>query len=73
MRGRGFGRLALALALPRFRELGLDRILVTCDSTNEASRRIIEANGGTFEDEVQLADRVVPTRRYWIDIPRQDG
>lgn len=71
MRRRGYGRRALALVLPRCRDLGLDRVLVTCDATNEASRRIIEANGGELEDEVQMAGRAVATRRYWIDIPRQ--
>jgi predicted acetyltransferase len=68
MRQRGYGTLALALVLPRCLDLGLDRVLVTCDASNEASRRIIESNGGEMEDLVQLRDREVPTLRYWIDV-----
>jgi predicted acetyltransferase len=69
-RRRGYGTLALALAsaLPVCLSLGLRRILVTCDATNETSRRIIEANGGILEDVVQLSDPVVRTMRYWIDV-----
>jgi len=45
-RGRGYATQALALLLPVARELGLPRVLVTCDEGNAASRRVIEANGG---------------------------
>ncbi|MFG2022537.1 GNAT family N-acetyltransferase [Streptomyces sp. NPDC048825] len=37
--------------LPYARAVGLDRVLVTCDTTNVGSRKVIEANGGEFEDE----------------------
>ncbi len=37
------------------RRLGLGRVMITCDASNMASRRVIEANGGdlfeTFVDE----------------------
>ena len=71
MRRRGNGRLALALVLPHCRELGIDPILVTCDETNEASRRIIEANGGKLQDVVDVPHRPVRTMRFWIDVPSQ--
>jgi predicted acetyltransferase len=71
MRRRGYGTLALSLVLARCLDLGLDRVLVTCDESNAASRRIIEANGGELEDLVQLRDRAVPTMRYWIDARAQ--
>jgi predicted acetyltransferase len=71
MRGHGFGRRVLALALPRCLELGIERVLVTCDQTNRASRRIIEANGGELEDAVKVPERPVPTMRYWIDVRAQ--
>lgn len=45
-RRRGYATRALALLLPVARELGLPRLLVTCDPGNDASRRVIEANGG---------------------------
>jgi predicted acetyltransferase len=68
MQRRGYGTRALALALPECVKLGLDRVLVTCDKTNDASRRIIEANGGVLDDAVQLDDRPVPTMRFWIEL-----
>lgn len=61
-RGRGHASRALALALVRARELGLDRVLLTCDEDNVASRRTIERNGGVYEDTRQ------GRRRYWIDL-----
>jgi predicted acetyltransferase len=59
-RRQGHATRALALALDRAAELGIDRALVTCDFDNEASRRTIERNGGVFED--RRADKL----RYWI-------
>jgi predicted acetyltransferase len=70
-RRRGYGRAALALALRPCLDLGLRHVLVTCDATNEGSRRIIEANGGILEDVVQLPGRPVGTLRYWIDVEAQ--
>jgi predicted acetyltransferase len=39
---------------------GIDRALVTCDPDNVASRKVIEACGGEFEDERD------GKRRYWV-------
>lgn len=72
-RRRGHGTRALSLALPVCLDLGLARVLVTCDTTNHASRRIIEANGGRLQDVVQLDDRAVGTMRFWIDVASQLG
>jgi predicted acetyltransferase len=59
-RRRGHATAMLAAALPVAAGLGLDRVLVTCDDDNVASRRVIEANGGRFED--QRGRKL----RYWI-------
>ncbi len=50
-RNKGYGSLALKLALPKARELGIEKALVTCAKGNLASKKIIEKNGGIFEDE----------------------
>lgn len=68
MRRRGYGTLILRLALPHARAIGITRALLTCDSTNDASRRIIQANGGMFADETLLEGHIVPTQRWWIDL-----
>lgn len=67
-RQRGYGTLALRLALERARELGLERVLVTCDVGNAGSRRIIEAHGGELEGEFRLDFHPQVIRRYWIGL-----
>jgi predicted acetyltransferase len=65
-RRRGYGKHILKLALPKAHDLGIVTALVTCDATNTASRKIIEANGGIFENEVEQGPGLPPKRRYWI-------
>ncbi len=48
------------------RELGLKRVLVTCDDYNVASIKTIEKNGGVLESIVTGGDGDTPKRRYWI-------
>ncbi len=59
-RGRGHATAMLAASLPWAAELGIESALVTCDDTNVASRQVIEANGGVFED--QRGQKL----RYWL-------
>jgi predicted acetyltransferase len=61
-RGQGHAARALALAVRRCAELGLDRVLLTCDEGNLASARTIERNGGVYEDTRN------GKRRYWIAV-----
>jgi predicted acetyltransferase len=60
-RRQGYATQALGLAVRRSAELGLDRVLVTCDEDNLASAATIVANGGVMEDVRQ------GKQRYWID------
>jgi len=64
-RREGHATRALALAVRRAGELGIERALVTCDDDNEASRRTIERCGGEYEDTRN------GKRRYWIDTTHQ--
>jgi predicted acetyltransferase len=50
-RRRGHATAMLAAVLPEANALGIDPALVTCDTSNVASRKVIEANGGVLEDE----------------------
>jgi predicted acetyltransferase len=50
----------LAAALRVAADLGITSVLLTCVPTNEASRRVVERNGGTLDSADQ---RVL---RYWI-------
>ena len=54
----------LGAALPLAGGMGIDPALITCDTTNVASRRVIERNGGLLQDECDGALRFwVPTHR----------
>jgi predicted acetyltransferase len=56
------------LGLEKARELGLRRVLVTCDEDNIGSKKIIEHNGGQYENAIQIEGDKVKKLRYWIDI-----
>jgi predicted acetyltransferase len=71
-RRRGHASRALALMLPIAAHLGIERVLVTCDTDNEPSRRTIERNGGVYEDtRVGKLRYWVPTRQPVPDTPRE--
>lgn len=63
-RRRGVASWALGETLELARGRGLDRVLITCHVTNEASRRTIEKAGGVFEDIRGTGAEEV--RRYWV-------
>lgn len=65
-RGRGLASWALGETLQAARNLGLARVLVTCDLDNVASRRAIERNDGQLEDIPDTS--LGRVRRYWIDL-----
>jgi len=67
-RGKGYGTAVCRLTLEKARALGLPRVLITCDTDNLASARIIEKNGGVFESEARSRQTGKMKRRYWIDL-----
>lgn len=67
-RKKGHAKNMIRLVLPKVLELGITKALITCDSNNLASQKVIESVGGVFQDETQLKDREVPTFRYWVDL-----
>ncbi len=74
-RREGYGTTILDLALQKACEFGMERVLLTCDPDNVASRKIIEKNGGEFENRVDLVRDGLEYHklRFWIDVPRQIG
>ena len=65
-RGKGYGTELLQLALEFCRSLHLDSVLVTCDVRNTPSAKVIMANGGVLENE--LEQNGVIKQRYWIQL-----
>ncbi|GCE19818.1 hypothetical protein KDK_36180 [Dictyobacter kobayashii] len=58
----------MQLGLQKALALGITRALVTCDETNIGSKKVIEYNGGQFENAVYIEGSSVKKLRYWIDI-----
>lgn len=63
-RRQGHATAALAAMLEHCRQRRMDSVLVTCDTDNVASRRVIEVNGGVYEDSRE------GKRRYWVPTGR---
>lgn len=70
-RGKGYATLMLKLLLEKARQMGLDRVLITCDRNNVASARVIQKNGGLLDSESYSTQAGRITRRYWIEL--RDG
>ena len=63
-RRKGYGKKMLNYTSEFLFSLGLEKILITCDKNNIASKRTIESCGGILENEVIEETRT--TLRYWI-------
>jgi predicted acetyltransferase len=61
-RRQGHATRMLAAGLGECQRLGLRRVLLTCDIENEASRRVILANGGVPDGQARGEDR------FWISL-----
>ena len=61
-RRQGHATRMLAAGLARCREVGLERVLLTCATDNEPSRRVILANGGVPDGRARGEDR------FWISL-----
>ncbi len=69
-RRKGYASQMLKMALVKCRELKIDKVLITCISGNEGSKRTILKNGGTYESIVYESDEGVNLERYWIDLSK---
>lgn len=65
-RRKGYAREMVRQNLIKCKELGLHKVMITCDRNNIASERTILANGGVFEKEVFVDGEY--TKRFWVTI-----
>ena len=68
-RRKGYATEMLQLLLPICKNLGEDKVLLTCDKENTASRKTIIHNGGILENEVSDSAGLSKTgmiQRFWI-------
>ena len=67
-RGKGYGVQQLSLALAKAKELGLSRIMISCNKDNRASAHVAMRNGGILAGEGFDEDEGEVTEIYWIDV-----
>lgn len=56
----------LRLNLENCRSRNIDKVMITCDSDNMASKKTILANGGIFEKDINVDGEII--KRYWITL-----
>jgi predicted acetyltransferase len=66
-RRKGYATKMLPLALEKCRELGIGKVLVTCDKINIASAKTILKCGGVLENEFKEENSNI-IQRYWITL-----
>ena len=67
-RKQGYGTQILKFSLQEAKKMGLAKIIITCDETNEGSRKIIEANGGIFERARDMGAGNPKKLLFWIEL-----
>ncbi|MCL2353311.1 MAG: GNAT family N-acetyltransferase [Defluviitaleaceae bacterium] len=67
-RGKDYGVRQLSLVVEKARELGLDKVMISCNKDNRASAQVAIKNGGVLAGEGFDEDEVKVTEIYWIDI-----
>ena len=67
-RRKGYAKEMLKLALPFCREIGLDKVLITCAEENIGSEKTIRSNGGIYESTVQEPNSGRYLKRFWITL-----
>lgn len=65
-RKRGYATNMLKACLQEARKIGLKKVLITCKDWNIASSRVIEKNGGQYEDTRELDG--ISFKRFWIKL-----
>lgn len=67
-RRKGYATSMLHAVLPYCREIGLDKILITCIDGNIGSEKTIRNNGGVYESAVYESGKNRWLKRFWIII-----
>ena len=67
-RRKGYAKAMLADSLDFCRELGLDKVMVSCADDNVGSRKTILSNGGVYDGTVFDEEDNENIERYWITL-----
>lgn len=66
-RRKGYATEMIRLALLECKNLGIEKVLITCAKNNIGSAKSILKNGGVLENEVINSEGLIE-QRYWITI-----
>lgn len=67
-RRKGYATAMLKAVLPYCKEIGLDKILITCIDDNIGSEKTILNNGGVYESTVYEWKERRKLKRFWITL-----
>lgn len=67
-RGKGYAKEMLRLNIQNAKALEIPKLLITCDVKNEASEKTILANGGIYENTIDVDGCIM--KRYWITVEK---
>ena len=67
-RRKGYAKEMLRITLPFCREIGLNKVLITCTDGNIGSEKTILANGGVYESTVHEPNENKNLKRFWINL-----
>ncbi len=65
-RGNNYAKEILRLNLSNAKELGIEKLLITCHSDNMASEKTIISNGGIYEKTIVVDGTEI--KRYWVKV-----
>ena len=66
--GKGYATKMLQLALKEFEKINKEKVLITCKDFNIPSKRVIEKNGGIYENSYYNEEDKYTYLRYWINL-----
>lgn len=67
-RRKGYAKEMLRMVLPFCREIGIDKVMITCIDGNTGSEKTILANSGVYEYTIHEPDENEDLKRFWITL-----
>lgn len=65
-RKRGYATEMLRQNLLNCHRLGIEKVLITCNVNNHASEKTIIANGGVFDQQIEVDGEIM--KRFWVTL-----
>lgn len=67
-RRKGYAKEMLRMTLPFCREIGIDKVMITCIDGNIGSEKTILANDGVYEYTIHEPNENKDLKRFWITL-----